>query len=192
MTSFRRGFKTQAEGLALELRQELGLDAHGRVSPWELAAHLGIEVASIADLGEGGGASREAIIHLTRVEPEVFSAGMVFRGTRALIIYNERHARTRTASSVGHEVSHVVLEHEPHAQVALGCRRWDGPQEAEADWLSGCILVPRPVAVRIAQLGTPISEAATAFGVSQDLMQMRLNVTGAIAQARRGMRLRSR
>lgn len=40
--SMKRGFKTEARKLALELRDELGLDAYGKFDPYALAAEYGI------------------------------------------------------------------------------------------------------------------------------------------------------
>lgn len=175
----------------MELRRELDLGAHDPLDAWKLANHLGIETASISDL-RSDGVSSETVHHLTRVEPGVFSAGTVFRETRAVIIYNESHARTRTANSIAHEISHVVLEHEPSRHFIYGCRRWDATQENEADWLAGCLLVPGEAALRIARLGVPIPEAAERFGISHDLMRMRLNVSGAYLRVRRARAGRKR
>jgi Zn-dependent peptidase ImmA (M78 family) len=52
-------------------------------------------------------------------------------------VENEGHADGRRANSVTHELSHVLLEHEPHAVTSHdGSRRWLPVMEDEADWLA--------------------------------------------------------
>ena len=48
----RRGFKSEARKLALELRAELGLDAYGQFDPSALAVEYGIPVFQLNDLGQ--------------------------------------------------------------------------------------------------------------------------------------------
>ena len=42
MTALRRGFKTEANDIAREIRQELGLGLADPLDPWVLAAQLEI------------------------------------------------------------------------------------------------------------------------------------------------------
>ena len=103
----------------------------------------------------------------------------VYRGTRCKIFYNPRHAATRTANSVAHETSHVVLEHEPGPVLtAKGTRYWDQTQEDEADWLAGAILVPREGALRWLASGGSTTDGGAHFGVSAQLFGWRANHTG--------------
>ena len=48
----RRGFKTEATGLAKEIRGELGLGPFDRLDPHELARHLEIPVLALSELEE--------------------------------------------------------------------------------------------------------------------------------------------
>jgi len=49
----------------------------------------------------------------------------------------------------------------------------------------GALLVPEPAAVRIARQRIPLGLAAGAYGVSEQLMRWRLQVTGAAKRAER-------
>jgi hypothetical protein len=188
--AFRRGFKAQAERLALEVRAELGLGSREPLDPMALADHLGIPVVGLMDLG---GAREESIGHLIHVAPEDFSAMTVFFGPARVIVYNPAHSAARRSNSLTHELSHVLLEHEPDRVFSIGgCRRWSAEDEAEADWLSGVLLVPRQAALSVARAGTPVFVAAIHFGVSADLRTWRLNHTGARKQAERERMLRRR
>lgn len=182
MAELRRGFKAQADRLVLEVRSELGLAADCRLDPVALAAHYGIPVFSIEDLE----VTAECLRHFQGDGEGEFSAMTVLWGHRKLIVVNLAHASSRRANSIAHEVSHVILEHEPTEIVAMGgCRRWDAIMEAEADRLGGALLVPEEAALRIARSGTDLESAALEFGVSAALMRKRLNETGAFKRARR-------
>jgi Zn-dependent peptidase ImmA (M78 family) len=189
--AYRRGFKAGAERLALEVREELRVGVHDRLDPRNLAEHLAIDILPLAALEELG-ASATAIAHLHGPGRDEFSAATVFRGTVRLIVENESHAPGRRANSVAHEISHVLLEHEPHVvRDGDGGRLWLPEMEREATWLAGAILVPNDAAHRIARAGTLVETAAARFGVSGELMNWRLQETGALivaerARARRG------
>jgi Zn-dependent peptidase ImmA (M78 family) len=180
----RRGFKTQAEAIALELRGEIGLGPHDRLNCTTLAAHLAIEVVPVTGL-IGDGVSADDVDCLVAHEMG-FSAMTVYRGTKCKIFYNPFHAETRTANSVAHEISHVVLEHEPGPVLtAKGTRYWNQTQEDEADWLAGALLVPRGGALRWLASCGDMTDGAWHFGVSAQLFAWRVNHTGVVAQLRR-------
>ena len=50
MAKLRRGFKTEAEALAKEVRAELGLAKLDCLDPHQLARHLEIPVVGLSDL----------------------------------------------------------------------------------------------------------------------------------------------
>ena len=79
-SGLRRGFKSEAERLALEVRRELGLRPFDRLRPKLLAHHLGIPVVSLPSLTRYG-AAQESIRHLTSNGRSEFSAMTVVRGT---------------------------------------------------------------------------------------------------------------
>lgn len=180
--ALRRGFKTQANGLGWEIRHELGLGALDRLDPAKLAAHLEIPVVALS----ARQSDTPAASYLLDVEPEAFSAITVFCGRRRQIVYNDLHSQGRQNSSVGHEVAHGLLLHEPHQAVNdTGCRLWDQDMEDEANWLAGVLLIPEDAALAVAR--GQISEVAAPdhFGVSQQMLTWRLNMTGARARVRR-------
>src|SRR3954469_22013226 len=98
--ALRRGFKTEANEHARELRTELGLAPH---SPWALASHLGIPLMRLSEL-----ASIEPVAtrYLTCLAPDLFSAATLFAGYRRLIVYNDAHPPRRQAADLAHEISH--------------------------------------------------------------------------------------
>ncbi len=182
---FRYGFKAEAESLSLEIRAELSLGAHDRLDPRVLAEHLAIAVVDLSAL-LAHGASATSVRHFEGGGRSDFSAGTVFRGDRRIIVVNDSHALVRQASSLAHELSHVLLEHEPHRALSdNGCRRWTVQLENEADWMAGALLVPRDGALQVARDDVPLAQAAAHFGVSEQMMRWRLANTGALRQAQR-------
>jgi Zn-dependent peptidase ImmA (M78 family) len=180
-SSLRRGFKSDAEEISREIREELCVGMGERLNCQVLADHLGIPVAPVTAL-EKHGASRKAIASLLEADSG-FSAFTVCCGSRVSIFYNPRHPAGRHANSLAHELAHVLLEH--HAHPALGddgYRIWKPQQEAEADWLAGALLVPREGALLVLSQGLNALGAAAHFGVSVQLFSWRANQTGVIRQ----------
>ena len=177
----RRGFKAEAERIAELVRSDLGLGALDRLDCFGLAEAWGIPVVSLGELRKDG-ASDASIRRL--MSPDAgFSATTVVVGPRRLIVYNPRHEPGRKASSLAHELAHVILEHEAAPAIGVGgCRHWDGRQEAEADWLGSALLVPRAGALAWMLESDDIDAGASNFGVSVDLFRWRINHTGVVKQ----------
>ena len=181
MDELRRGFKAEAERLAVAVREGLGLDQTDRFDCFDLATDLGVPVLSLTAMAARGAATA-SVDHLSRSGTE-FSALTVCAGTARLIVYNPNHPPGRKANSLAHELSHILLEH-PAAPAldATGCRRWDGVCEAEADWLAGCLLVPREGALLMLLQNLSPASGAAHFGVSKRLFEWRVNQTGVARQ----------
>jgi len=172
--ALRHGFKTEANDHAREVRRELGLAPHDPLDPWRLAAHLEIPVHRLSELPD------EVAHHFLRIEVSAFSAVTVFRGRRRVIVHNDGHAVGRQASNIAHEIGHGLLLHQPSPALnVVGCRDWDAVLEEEANWLGAALLISDEAAMRIVQSGMSNREAAAAYGVSEPMARMRINVTGA-------------
>lgn len=190
-SSLRRGFKTDAERISLELRGELGLTAHDRLDCLFLAAHLEVPIMKLGDLVSCGAATKSVTILAARSAR--FSALTVAEGSRKLIVYNQRHPPGRQANSLAHELSHIILDHpQVPALGAGGCRYWNSQHEEEADWLAGALLVPREGAVRWLYKGGSSTGGAEFFGVSLALFEWRINHSGAFRQVQYGLQKRRR
>jgi Zn-dependent peptidase ImmA (M78 family) len=176
-STLRRGFKSEAEEISAELRAELGLEPIDPLDPFELAQHLGIPVSPLFELLRYG-VYRQDMERI--VQPQVkFSALTVCRGSRRAIFFNHVHSARRRANSISHEISHIVLDHEPRPALTDRLRRnWDPVQEAEADWLAGCLLVPRAGALAWFEGGGEWDDGADHFRVSGQLFRWRVNHTG--------------
>jgi Zn-dependent peptidase ImmA (M78 family) len=188
----RRGFVTQAEKLALTVREELGLSPEDHLDCDILAQQWGVPVVSMSDLVESG-AQPASIKQLTQTDPSSFSAGTVLNGAARLIVFNPVHPSGRKANSLAHEIAHLLLEHEPGPAIGPGgCRIWDPDKEEEADRLAGVLLVPRDAALACAKIGLPLEVGAARYGVSTQLMRQRINQSGAARQAHAAAKLGGR
>ena len=180
----RPGFKAEAENIAQLVRAELNLGTLDALDCFALAEAWGIPVVSIGELREDGADDRSILRLLD--EDAGFSATTVVLGTKRLIVYNPRQPRGRSASSLSHELSHLILEHEAAPAIGIGgCRNWDGQQEAEADWLGATMLVPRESALEWMLRTGDLEDGARNFGVSVELFRWRVNHTGVAREVTR-------
>jgi IrrE N-terminal-like domain len=181
---FRRGFKAEAETIAQVVRAELGLGLLDPLDCFALADAWGIPVVSLGELRADGAKDRSVRRLLS--EDAGFSATTLVLGTKRLIVYNPRQPPGRNASSLSHELSHLILEHEATPAIGIGgCRHWDGVQEAEADWLGATMLVPRQSALAWMVENGDLEAGARNFGVSVELFRWRVNHTGVVRQVAR-------
>lgn len=168
------GFKTEAKSLALELRAEIGLDAHAPFDPYTFASEYGIPVVQLSDL-DGG-----ARDHFLRADGSALSGALIPNGSGVVILEND--AQPLDLSSHHHVPR--TRPRRPGAQVrrSLSDERkcgLGGDQEAEADWLSGEMLIPNDGAFRLARANATDEEAADAYDVSLAVARWRMNHSGA-------------
>ena len=184
---FERGFKTWCEKYAATTRQELGLRPSDPLDARRLATKLGIRVWTPEEIP---GLSAEAIKILLRNDgktPSCWSAVTLVVGNRIVVILNSSHSPGRQASDLMHELSHRIRGHETHdmevsAEGLMLLSGYDKKQEEEADWLSGCLLLPRDALIAIRNRNIDLSEAAKVYGVSLRMMKYRLAMTGVSKQ----------
>lgn len=174
----RRGFKKEAEERALELRNELGLSHYAPIDVFALAEWLAIPAVPLSALAEY--VPDVHLAHFRDVESDVFSGVTIHQGVRRLILYNDAHADVRLNSTIAHELAHALLCHSPSPLADDdGKRNRNAEIEAEANWLSGAILVPQPAAMKIIFNNLAVSDAAVQYAVSESMIRYRLRVSGA-------------
>jgi Zn-dependent peptidase ImmA (M78 family) len=150
------------------------LDAHSPFDPYAFAVEYGIAVIRLSELE---GSARE---HFLKADGSAFSGALIPVDTGAVILENDAQPARRRRTTMCHELSHVVLEHQfgvsltDERKCGLG-----GEQESEADWLSGELLVPYDGALRLAWSGSSDQRAADAFDVSLAVARWRMNGSGA-------------
>lgn len=182
--ALRRGFKSEANWLARNVRDELGIAPHLPLCPWRLAGLLGFPVIALSEFAES---NPDAVLYLRSSKGQRdFSAVTLFDGNSRMIIHNDGHQLKRQAANIAHELAHGLLLHPPKPPFDdQGSRHYDPEIEEEANWLGPALLVSEEAANHVARMSLTLAKASDVYAVSEDLMRMRLNVTGALIRASR-------
>lgn len=180
----RRGFKSEAERLADRVRTQIGLRSDAPPDIRQLAAHLRVEVIDAQEL-----VGMDSLRKLENVQTGAFSAATFhLAGGRTVAVYNPCNEPARTKSDIAHELAHVLLSHEVRELQQIGGHAFftcNPEQEEEANWLAGCLLLPRELLLRHAYAGADAKALADTAGVSLPMARFRLNTSGVLLQARR-------
>lgn len=182
---FERGFKTWCEQFAKDKRTELGVSPSDPLNPFSLADKLGYCVWFPSEIE---GLSAESANSLAQADGGWSAVTIVVKGKTSIIL-NALHSKGRQASDLMHEMAHRILGHEPYEMEVsesgvMLLSAYDKQQEEEADWLSGCLLLPREALFYIKKAGMEEIEAAKAYGVSVSMMKYRMSMTGINKQFR--------
>ena len=182
----RRGFKAEAERMSQAARKQLKVGPRAALDPWDYADHVGVLVIEFADLALSKGAKRQLI----ETDKESWSGMTIKEGATTAILINPSHARVRQCSTLAHELSHILLEHVPNTvQVSptglLLLSDYSDEQEAEADWLSAALLIPRDAMMFYRLKNESVEQIAERFGVSTQLCEWRRRTTAVDVQIRR-------
>ena len=171
--AFRRGFKAEANRIALRVRVQMGLTAHAPINPDEVCQHFDIELIALSQLGGDGAA-------LLGTDNSVFSAVTVPYGARLAIVHNDSHHPYRQRSNICHELGHCFLGHKHTPPLTEdGERIRDGGIEAEANYLAGTLLLTNEGAFHILKARLTPAAAQKLYGISKPMLDYRLHVSGA-------------
>lgn len=182
--TLRRGFKTEANWYAREMRSELGLAPQSPLCPWELASHLGFPVKGLSEYKSE--IPDEVAFLSSEAGRQAFSAVTLFFGHTRLIVHNDAHHVKRQAANIAHELAHGLLLHPPKPPFdAMGSRHYDAALEEEANWLGPAIMISDEAALSIVKNNVSLYEASNQYGVSEELVRMRINATGAMLRIAR-------
>lgn len=184
----RRGFKADAERHAARLRSELGVPASAQVNLIQLGQHIGVSVKSAEQL-----VSLEKLRRLDELQPGCWSAATFHMPDgRVIAVTNPvGSSDARRSSDLAHEMSHILLKHEVRKVQRVGAFSFfdcDPEQEEEANWLGGCLLLPRPLLLAAAKQGMSAEQLAETYGVSVQMARFRLNASGVYFQAKAAAR----
>lgn len=192
----RRGFKASADRHAADLREAVGCSEYKTIDLSAVARYLKVAVLA-ADKVLG---SLEPLRTLHKEQEGAFSAAtFVFHG-RTVVLYNpidlngryippaEAKHDGRTRSNVAHEFSHLVLGHQVREVQQIAGHSFftcNPEQEAEANWLAACMLLPRRLLLTAAYRGDTDDEIARDQKVSLDMAVFRMNTSGVRMQVAR-------
>ncbi len=199
----RRGFKAAAERHAADLRKAVDCSEYETIDLPRVARYLQVAVLA-ADKVLG---SLEPLQTLHKEQEGAFSAAtFVFHG-RTLVVYNpidlngcyitpvEAKRDGRTRSNIAHECSHLILGHQVRGVQKIAGHSFftcNVEQEAEANWLAACMLLPRRLLLAAAYRGDTDDEIARNQRVTKEMAAFRMNTSGVRMQAARARASRSR
>lgn len=169
--SFKRGFKAEANRIALRIRQQMGLAPHAPIDPAAVCANFEIELLKLSEVVPDS--------PFLGVHREAFSAVTVPRGRATAIVYNNSHHPYRQRSNICHELAHCFLGHEcAPPLLENGGRSHDSGIEGEANYLAGALLITNEAANKI-MIDRLYHQAQSIYGVSKPMLDYRLRVSGA-------------
>jgi Zn-dependent peptidase ImmA (M78 family) len=176
----KRGFKAEAKKRANDIRRALKVNNDQALNCLDLTGFLNISVYPVSKLVEYGFTTEniETICYADGIHQ--FSATTILVPDGYLILYNQAHSFARTNSSLAHEVSHIICEHEFSSINKLKnlSREFDRDKEDEANWMAGCLLLPEEGLIWALKKGMSIQKIADHFEVSKQMTQWRYNITG--------------
>ncbi len=182
--SLRRGFKSHANQISVRLRRSMGLQPEAPIDLSIIATRMQIDIIPLSSFRQQYPAATN---HLSKIDPGAFSAATL-RGNsgKRIIVHNDFHDPGRQRNSVSHELAHALLGHPFTLPIdGSGCRNIDRDIEEEASWLGATILISDEAALHIVRRDLDTETACAMYGVSQPLLRMRINASGALIRANR-------
>jgi hypothetical protein len=176
--SLRRGFKADANRISLRLRRSLELSPEAPIDLEPIARRLDVKILGLSEFADE---SPQAVHQLTRVDQAAFSAATIQCAPgKRIILHNDSHSRVRQRTNIAHEIAHILLGHPLGMPIdTSGYRIIDHDAEEEAAWLGSVILISDAAAVHIVRECMDTKTACRIYGVSEPILKMRINMSGA-------------
>ncbi|MGO8917011.1 MAG: ImmA/IrrE family metallo-endopeptidase [Stellaceae bacterium] len=176
----RRGFKSQCERRAIELRRQLCLADVAPLPALALAKAYDIEVWPLERVA---GATERGTVDPREFGRDDWLLFTLRLGRRDLIVVNTRQSPLQQNSIVVHELAHIILGHELASTVGtaaglLSVGSYDQDQEDEAAWFGSALLLPRPALAWMRRRRLSQAAASAHFGITPDLLVWRLQAAG--------------
>ena len=174
----QRGYKAWAETQACEVRSRAGLTADSRLPARLLLRRLNAIVTTPSLVP---GMSAADIGQLIRTDPWSWSAVSGSYDGTTFVIVNDAHTPARQESNLHHEAAHLIRGHHPSRLLqvnGLTLREYDDAAESEAEWLAGCLHLPRAALLTAVRQGDDDSTIGQKFLASTEMVRFRRSVTG--------------
>ncbi len=171
-----RAYMHRIERTARALRMRAGLTAECPFDPLIIASSFGARIA----YPEGvEGLTPDVRARLAALDASVWSGGgtPLPDGT-ILVLLNPNQTTERARVTLLEEVAHVHYGHQPTRLIFNGAgvpqREFDPDTEREAYWTAAAVLIPAIAIARAVYAFRTAAEVASAFGVSAELVEMRI------------------
>ena len=166
-------FRRRCERIAADQRRLVERLPHEPLRGELLAAHHGIRVCEPHGMPGVTGEQADALSQQTDWDA-VFLTAL----SPPIIVLRPDVSPARRQSTLMHEMAHYLLRHTAlafdTAQTALEPRR--NLDEAEAQYLGGCLQVPQVGLIWAAQSGLSATRTAAHFGASEQLVTWRARI----------------
>lgn len=174
--TLQRGFKTNAERTADQLRSAIGASNDRPLDLGAVAERVGARIIAADEL-----VPLERLQEIERLQAFSFSACTFEVERRLIVVYNPLRKADRRASDIAHELAHLILNHDlSEVQYLDGVpfRTCRPDQEEEATTLGGAILLPRTLLLAAVRDGLTQEEIARRLCVTTEMVRYRWNITG--------------
>jgi len=180
----KHGFKTFAEKTSIEYRKQLNLKPNDFLCAFKLCDHLKVPLLTPSEVSN---LSPNHLSRLLGAGSDDWSAATIPIGNgEYIIIHNNVHSLPRQQSNVMHELGHIICKHESPDTALYDLpsvlRSYNSDQEDEAIWLGAALQLPRDLLVYHLRQNNTIQEIATLCNASEEMVQYRINITGAKQQ----------
>ena len=174
-------FDKRCEAMAASIRRDLGFLPWGPLPLDKLLSDLGVNSFNPSEFP---GMSESSSRVLFGDGAERWSAVTCSSDGHRLVIYTPLQTLGKRTMAVTHELAHILLVHTPSTLMFDPGGTWTIEtyglrDEAEAEWLMGCLLLPTPVLDRVA-VGPWPESLEPLYGVTPELLHYRFGVTGAV------------
>lgn len=178
--ALRRGFKSQCERRAVEIRRAFDLPPDAPLSASLVADQLRVHVWTERDILN---LPTQDLHQLTVSDADSWSAFVIRVEGEHLVVLNSTQSVARKNSVLMHELSHIMLGHElSSASLTVDGffvpTTYNQDEEDEANWLAGALLLPRPALLASRRLGWSDPTIMEKYFVSGDMLIWRTRVTG--------------
>jgi Zn-dependent peptidase ImmA (M78 family) len=170
-----RGSFANFDRIAIRVRVSMGLRDIDPIDPRKVCEHYEIALIKLSTLPETN-TDRYAAV---RDGSQKFYSGHTFtRNGQRVIVYNDFDSAYRQNSTISHELAHCFLNHaNTRLRSETGDRKHVKMEEAQAAALSGYLLMTNAACWHVVSQNLQHT-AQTVYGVSPDMLELRLRKSG--------------
>ena len=184
-----KGFKSNAESQAINIRKKLGLSttvACPARSVARLYNTIVTPLQAFAEVVENNPYAsfpsvdkvRGSVGLLTSQDCNFSALALIINDYR-IIIYNGSHSLARQESDIMHELAHIICGHSGDClqlSAEIGLREYNDQYEQEAKWFGSVLQIPERGLFKLAKGGYTTKQIATIYGASEEMATYRRRI----------------
>lgn len=175
-----REFLQRIEAQAAQLRYRAGVGPLDRLDPRQVADRLDLTIATPDDIQAMAPDERA---NVEAMSPKIWSgSGLPLPDGHLLVLLNPSQTPERANVTVLEEAAHDHLGHEPTSidtsTSGVPKRTYNARNEQEAYWTAAAALLPSKAVALAVYKEQSACDLAAAYGVSVELAEFRIKITG--------------